>query len=94
MFSCIGAKANGTAREDYKAPRLVTELAKLSFGMYLMHIFFLSNIASAIVQDNPAAPIIPVWAAIPCIAIACYLCCAITTKIISLLPGSKWTIGN
>lgn len=93
LFSCIGAKADGTPSQDYKAPRLVTEIAKLSFGMYLMHIFFLSNIASAIVQDNPASPIIPVWAAIPCIAIACYICCAVTTKIISLIPGSKWIIG-
>ena len=92
LFSCIGSKVDGTPSEHYKAP-LVTEIAKLSYGMYLMHIFFLSNIASAIVQDNPASPIIPVWAAIPCIAIACYICCAVTTKIISLLPSSKWIIG-
>ena len=61
--------------------------------MYLMHIFYLSNIAAVFVQDNPATPIIPVWAAIPCIAIICYICCAITTKLISLLPGSKWIVG-
>jgi hypothetical protein len=49
--------------------------------------------AIASIPDNPATPIIPVWAAIPCIAIVCYICCAVTTKIISLLPGSKWIIG-
>jgi peptidoglycan/LPS O-acetylase OafA/YrhL len=93
LFSCIGAKADGTGREDYKAPRLITELAKLSFGMYLMHIFFLNRIAAFVVQDNPAIPAIPVWAAIPLMAIACYICCALTTKLISLLPGSKWIVG-
>ena len=58
LFSCIGSKVDGTPSEHYKAP-LVTEIAKLSYGMYLMHIFFLSNIASAIVQDNPHPPSYP-----------------------------------
>ncbi len=93
LFSCIGVKADGTGRDDYRAPRLITEFAKLSFGMYLMHIFFLNRIAAIVVQDNPAIPTIPVWAAIPFMAIACYICCAATTKLISLLPGSKWIVG-
>lgn len=93
LFSCIGARTDGKAQENYQAPRLITELAKLSFGMYLMHIFFLNRIAAFVIQDNPAVPVIPVWAAIPCMAIACYICCAITTKFISLLPGSKWVVG-
>lgn len=93
LFSCIGVKADGTERDDYRAPRLITEFAKLSFGMYLMHIFFLNRIAAIVVQDNPAIPAIPVWAAIPFMAIACYICCAATTKLISLLPGSKWIVG-
>lgn len=93
LFSCIGVKADGTGRDDYRAPRLITEFAKLSFGMYLMHIFFLNRIAAIVVQDNPAIPAIPVWAAIPFMAIACYICCAATTKLISLLPGSKWIVG-
>lgn len=93
LFSCIGVKTDGTGRDDYRAPRLITEFAKLSFGMYLMHIFFLNRIAAIVVQDNPAIPAIPVWAAIPFMAIACYICCAATTKLISLLPGSKWIVG-
>ena len=93
LFSCIGTNADGSPCKEYKAPRLITELGKLSFGMYLMHIFFLNRIASIIVQDNPAVPLIPVWAAIPCMAIACYICCAVTTKLISQLPGSKWVVG-
>lgn len=84
MFTCI---------EQKSAPKLITSLSKLSFGMYLMHIFFLSNIAAIFVQGNPSAPIIPVYLAIPVIAILTFLCCALTSKLISLLPGSKWIIG-
>jgi len=31
--------------------------------------------------------------AIPCIAALTYLCCLVTTKLLSLLPGSKWFVG-
>ncbi len=75
------------------APKLVTSLAKLSFGMYLMHLFFLAPIAVYFVNGNQAEPLIPVWAAIPAIAVLSFICCAITTKIVSMLPGSKWIVG-
>lgn len=84
LFSCIKQK---------EAPRWITDLSKLSFGMYLMHLFFLSNIAPIFVAGDQANPLIPVWAAIPCIAILTFICCAVTSKLISLLPGSKWIIG-
>ena len=84
LFSCI------TQRE---APRWVTGLSKLSFGMYLMHLFFLSNLATFFVAGDVTHPLLPVWLAIPCIAILSFLCCAVTTKLLSLLPGSKWLIG-
>ena len=58
-----------------------------------MHMFFLQPIASAIVAGDQANPLLPVWLAVPCIAIATYACCVITTKLLSLLPGSKWTVG-
>ncbi|MFR3852959.1 MAG: acyltransferase, partial [Odoribacter splanchnicus] len=35
----------------------------------------------------------PTVAAIPCIAATTFICCFVTTKIISLIPGSKWIIG-
>ncbi len=76
-----------------KAPAIVTEISKLSFGMYLMHMFFLSPIATFIVDGDRANPMIPVWLAIPCIAAATYVCCAVTTKILSMLPLSKYTVG-
>ena len=84
LFTCITKS---------QAPRWITSLSKFSFGMYLMHLFFLSNIAPIFVAGNQAKPLVPVWLAIPCIAVLTFLCCAITTKLISLMPGSKWVIG-
>ena len=34
-----------------------------------------------------------VWLAIPVIALLSYLCCIITTKLLSFLPGSRYFIG-
>lgn len=84
LFSCIRQK---------QAPRWITGLSKLSFGMYLMHLFFLSNIATVFVAGDQSHPLVPVWLAIPCIAVLTFICCAITIKVISLVPGSKWIVG-
>ena len=84
MFSCIERK---------EASAMVTGLSKLSFGMYLMHLFFLAPIAGFFVNGNVADPLIPVWAAIPAIAICTFICCAVTSWIISRIPGSRWVIG-
>ncbi len=85
LFDCISRK---------KAPALVTGIAKMSYGIYLMHLFFLSAVAGWFVGGNPAAPRLPVYLAIPCIAAVTYVCCVITAKIISFLPGSKYIVGN
>ena len=84
LFTCI---------RQQRAPKLVSSLSRLSFGMYLMHLFFLAPIASAIVAGNPAQPLLPVGVAIPAIALLTYICCAVTTRVVSLFPGSKWIIG-
>ena len=84
MFSCLNRE---------KAPAFVTGLSKLTFGMYLMHMFFLTPIANMIIKGNVAHPSIPVWAAIPCIAVLTFICCAVTTKLLSYIPGSRWFIG-
>jgi len=84
MFTCI---------RQTEAPRWITQLSKLSFGMYLMHMFFLAPIATFFVDGNRADPLIPVWLAIPVIAILCFICSAVATKIISKIPGSKYVIG-
>lgn len=84
MFSCI---------QTEKAPAMITSLGKQSFGMYLMHLFFLAPIATWLIQGNQASPMLPVWLCIPVIACLTFVCCAVTTKILSYVPGSKYIIG-
>ncbi len=80
LFSCIDRPA---------APRLVTEVSRLSYGIYLMHIFWL-GLWVALFKTTLALPTV---AAIPAIAAATFASCVATTKIVSLLPGSRWIIG-
>lgn len=80
MFTCI---------ERPKAPQIVTDMSKLSYGMYLMHIFWLGLWVT--VFKNTLE--LPTVAAIPCIAVCTFISCYVATKIISYLPGSKWIIG-
>lgn len=80
MFSCI---------EGESAPKAIVDLSKCSYGMYLMHIFWLGMWASL----YKGAWGFPTVAAIPCIAVSTFVCSYVTTKIISLLPGSKWVVG-
>ena len=84
VFSCIRQK---------KAPELVTGIARRSYGMYLMHMFFLAPISAWIVGGDIADPAVPVQLAIPLIAVLSYTCCVLATKLISYIPGSKWLIG-
>lgn len=84
LFTCI---------ESVRPPRFVALSSRLSFGMYLMHLLFLSNIAPIFVNGDPAHPLIPVWLAIPIIALLTYVCCFLTSWLLSRLPGSKWLIG-
>lgn len=84
MFSSMKRKA---------APSCVTGMSKLTFGMYLMHLLYLAPIANMVIGGNVAEPLVPVWAAIPLIAILTFICSAVTTKLLSLIPGSKWVVG-
>ena len=80
MFSCI---------KRSEVPRIITRLSKLSYGMYLMHIFWLhlwSVVSIQTLQLHTAV-------AIPFIAVCTFVCCALTSELISRLPGSKWLIG-
>ena len=61
--------------------------------MYLMHVFFLAPISGWLIGGDVVNPAVPVWLAIPLTAVLSYLCCALTTKLISLIPGSRWVIG-
>lgn len=93
LLATFGAFLLFTCIEQQEAPRWITGIAKLTFGMYLMHMFFLSNIAPIFVNGDQANPLLPVWLAIPCIAVLTYACCVVTTKAISLIPGGKWIVG-
>ena len=84
LFTCIHSST---------APSWISSLSKMSYGMYLMHMFFLSQIAPLVIGGDVANPILPVWLAIPSIAILTYLCAALTTRLLSLLPGSKYVVG-
>ena len=81
MFTCI---------DRPKAPKLITEMSKLSYGMYLMHIFWLGLWVTVFKQTLA----LPTVAAIPSIAVSTFVSCYVTTKILSFLPGSKWIIGD
>ena len=78
LFTCINRPC-----------KLVTDVSKMSYGMYLMHIFWLGLWVE--VYKNTLA--LPTVAAIPAIAITTYAASYATTKLISLIPGSKWLVG-
>jgi len=93
LLSTFGAFLLFTCIRQTQAPGWVTRVSKMSYGMYLMHMFFLAPIASYIVNGDQANPLIPVGLAIPVIAVCTYICCVVTTRLISFVPGSKWIIG-
>ena len=65
LFMVVSAFLLFTCIEQKEAPRWITGISRLSFSMYLMHLFFLATIAGFFVNGNQAEPLIPVWAAIP-----------------------------
>lgn len=93
LLATFGAFLLFTCIEQKKAPKIITDISRMSYGIYLMHMFFLSVIARWIVNGSQAEPLIPVYLAIPCIAVLSYVCCVVTCKVISYLPGSKYIIG-
>lgn len=80
MFSCI---------ETDKTPRLLTRLSKLSFGMYLMHIFWLHMWTVVSMQMLQ----LPTPVSIPFIAICTFASSALTAEALSHIPGSRYIIG-
>ncbi len=80
MFSCISRP---------KAPRWICELSNLSYGMYLMHILWLGFWVDIFKTDLALQS----YAAIPAIAIATFVSCAISTKVLSIIPRCAWMVG-
>ncbi len=79
LFTCIECPSVGY--------RLVLDVSQKSYGMYLMHIIFLFIFAPML------TPLIPIWAAIPAIALSTYVVSYVVTKLMSYIPGSKWIVG-
>ena len=80
LFTCI---------EQKKALEIVTRTSNLSYGMYLMHIFWL-GMWVGIIKGQLALPTV---AAIPAIAVCTFVTYYITCRLISFIPGAKWVIG-
>lgn len=93
LLASFGAFTLFTCIRQTKTPRLVADISKLSFGMYLMHMFFVVPITQYFIQGNPAEPLIPVWIAIPTATFLSYVCCYAASKVLSYLPYSKYIIG-
>lgn len=93
VLATFGAFLLFTCIEVRRAPAIITEISKLSFGMYLTHMFFLPHFADLFIQGDPANPIIHVAIAIPCIAALTYVSTIIVTKLVSFIPGSRWIVG-
>ena len=96
MFSCRGLRDDGGSGVDSSGsvrasepPGWIADLSRMSYGMYLMHIFWLHlwSYVSMQVLELPTA------ASIPFMAICTFVSSAICTKLISLRHGSKWVVG-
>ena len=88
MLTC-GAFLLFTCIEKTKAPKLVAELSNMSYGMYLMHILWL-GLWVGVFKGRLALPTV---AAIPAIACATFVCCFVSTKLVSAIPFCAWMVG-
>lgn len=77
MFSTIEMKHE---------PSALSDLSRLSYSIYLMHIFWLGLWVSIIATDLQW----PTPAAIPAIAVCTFLSCWLTARILSFMPGARW----
>ena len=57
---------------------------------HVSHAYILARVVVTVFKHTLALPTV---AAIPCIAVSTFICCFVTAKIISFIPGSKWIIG-
>ena len=85
----VGAFLMLSAIRSVKTPKWVADMSKMSFGIYLIHIFWIGMWVT-LFKDQMAMPSV---AAIPAITIATFICSYLTTKLISFIPHSRWIIG-
>lgn len=81
LFTCI---------RRTEEPRIIADMSNLSYGMYLMHILWL-GFWVGIFKDTMALPTV---AAIPAIAICCFISCYVTSKALTYIPGGNWVLGT
>ena len=81
LFTCI---------QKAETPRIILQISNLSYGMYLIHIFWLGMWTSFLKGDME----LPSMTAIPAIAVSTFLSCWASCLLISYLPGGKWVIGT
>ena len=67
---------------------IVLPLSKLSYGMYLMHMFVLTPVFAMVHGWSSSTPVVMVVS-----ALITYILCALLCRLISLLPKSKYLIG-
>lgn len=67
--------------------RFVHEISRLSYGIYLMHIFIL-GLSYRLITEYFSTPI-----TILLVGTTTFIACCILTKLLSYLPGSKYLIG-
>ena len=68
--------------------RLIDDLSRLSYGMYLAHIIFLGVVHAHL------APMLPnAFLRIPVIAVTTFVVTYLAVKLLSLLPKSKYIVG-
>lgn len=77
-------KINSTGGLFY---RIVTSVSRLSYGMYLIHIFVLNIVYSYV------SPYFNTPATIFIVGITTYIICYLLTKALSVLPQNKYLIG-
>lgn len=80
LFGCI---------EQQKAPAAVNDMSRMSFGIYLIHLFWIGLWVSLFKEQMALHTAI----AIPAIAIATFLMSYLSVKIISYIPGGRWVVG-
>lgn len=75
---------------DYARPRLyrpVAAISRLSYGIYLMHIFFL-NLFYRLIGGNFSTPL-----TLLLLTVATFVTCCVVATLLSKLPGAKYYIG-
>lgn len=72
---------------NIKLPKLISDISNVSFGIYLVHIFFIRIFGKFGITCNTFHPLF----FIPCLSVAIFVCSYVTAKIISLIPYlKKW----